>query len=380
MLLHVSAATPSLMSAVAATQRRLASSVAASVLADQISGLHRCHGSSNNNPHQRRPQGGIATAAAAVSTKRWNSTMTRPNLVGQVRSSVRKRRPLVNGEPVAFYMRDLVSDSSLPPFSYSDSTGGTTRSSSSSTSKSESKKRTYESDLVVVLDMDECLIHSKFLSSPAAAQVYAHQLRRQHNHDQVNSASTADNAEDGDSAGSSSTLSKSKIVDSFNVTLPDGDLVHVNVRPGLTDFLEQVTAKYETHIFTAAMEVYAKPVLDQLDPTGTKFAGRWYRESCQSCPEHGAYIKNLRNLEQDVHLGNMNRIVLVDNNPLSFLAQPSNGILVSNFYSDPTDSTLPAVWQLLQELDQCQDVRPILQERFRLKEALAELDAAARVA
>jgi hypothetical protein len=38
------------------------------------------------------------------------------------------------------------------------------------------------------------------------------------------------------------------------------------------------------------------------------------------------------------------------------------------------------VWQLLQELDQCQDVRPILQERFRLKEALADLDAAARVA
>jgi Dullard-like phosphatase family protein len=356
MLLHVFAATPSLVSAVAATQRRLASSVAASVVAEHLSGHHRC-----------RSQGGIATVSAAgVSTKRWNSTMTRPSLVGQVRPSVRKRRPLVNGEPVAFYMRDLVRDSSLPPFSSSDGTG-TTRSSSSS-STSEKEKRTYESDLIVVLDMDECLIHSKFLSSPAAAQVYAHQLRRQHNHDQVNS-----NADD-------STLSKSKIVDSFNVTLPDGDLVHVNVRPGLTDFLEQVTTKYETHIFTAAMEVYAKPVLDQLDPEGTKFAGRWYRESCQSCPEHGAYIKNLRNLEQHVRLGNMDRIVLVDNNPLSFLAQPSNGILVSNFYNDPTDSTLPAVWQLLQELDQCQDVRPILQERFRLKEALADLDAAARVA
>lgn len=297
--------------------------------------------------------------------------MTRPSL-RQVHPSLQNKRPLANGVPVAFHMKDLVNNglqSDSSSLSSSDSTGTTRSSSSRSTSSSSSdqKKRSYESDLIVVLDMDECLIHSKFLSSPAAAQVYAHQVRRQHNHEKK-------------SAGVDSTLSTAKIVDWFNVTLPDGDLVHVNVRPGLTDFLEQVTARYETHIFTAAMEVYAKPVLDKLDPNGTKFAGRWYRETCQSCPEHGAYIKNLRNLPHSVKMGDMTRIVLVDNNPLSFLAQPNNGILVSNFYNDPTDSTLPAVWQLLQELENCEDVRPILQERFRLKEALKELDAAARVA
>lgn len=309
--------------------------------------------------------------------------MTRASLLQQVHPSLRKRRPLVNGEPVAFHMKDLVNNGSYADSS-SDSSSGTTRSSSRSSSSSSStseKKRSYESDLIVVLDMDECLIHSKFLSSPAAAQVYAHQVRRQHNHEhgKNNSANQDDSGRDGSSSSQTAAV---KIVDSFNVTLPDGDLVHVNVRPGLAEFLEQVTAKHETHIFTAAMEVYAKPVLDKLDPTGTKFAGRWYRESCQSCPEHGAYIKNLDNLQltSSAQMQDMNRIVLVDNNPLSFLAQPSNGILVSNFYNDPTDSTLPAVWQLLQELDECADVRPILKERFRLKEALAELDAAARVA
>jgi Dullard-like phosphatase family protein len=358
MLLHVSVKSPSL---IAATQRRLASSVATSTMSvEQISDRHRCH-SNSQNPFQRRPQG------AGVSPKRWNSTMTRPNL-HQVHPSLHKKRPLVNGVPVAFHMKDLVNNG-VKADSSSDSTGTTRSSSSRSTSSgsSDSKKRSYESDLIVVLDMDECLIHSKFLSSPAAAQVYAHQVRRQHSHEKK-------------SADPDTTLSTAKIVDSFNVTLPDGDLVHVNVRPGLTNFLEQVTARYETHIFTAAMEVYAGPVLDKLDPTGTKFAGRWYRETCQSCPEHGAYIKNLRNLPHSVKMGDMTRIVLVDNNPLSFLAQPNNGILVSNFYNDPTDSTLPAVWQLLQELDDCEDVRPILQERFRLKEALKELDAAARVA
>jgi CTD small phosphatase-like protein 2 len=63
----------------------------------------------------------------------------------------------------------------------------------------------------------------------------------------------------------------------------------------------------------------------------------------------------------------------VDNNPLSFLANPENGILVNNFYNDPDDTTLFAVLDLLDELDQAQDVRPLLEERFSLKQALEEV-------
>lgn len=311
----------------------------------------------------------------------------------QVHPSLRQRRPLVNGEPVAFHMRDFMNSNSgmntasnnngnqsnslhhdtCNSDSDSSSSSSSSQSSTSSNNGTENKRK-YESDLIVVLDMDECLIHSKFLSSPAAAQVYAHQLRRQHN--TANAATT--DSKDGSGSGSAAA---SKLVDSFRVHLPDGDLVHVNVRPGLTDFLDRVTQKYETHIFTAAMKVYAKPVLDQLESnSNSKFAGRWYRESCQLCPVQGAYIKNLHNLQGVVDPAYMDRVVLVDNNPLSFLAQPSNGILVSNFYNDPTDTTLPAVWQLLEELDQCQDVRPVLEERFRLKEALADIHSAAKVA
>ena len=63
------------------------------------------------------------------------------------------------------------------------------------------------------------------------------------------------------------------------------------------------------------------------------------------------------------------QIVLVDNNPVSFLANPSNGILVSNFYDDAKDSTLEAVWELLLELEHSEDVRPILDAKFGLKDA-----------
>lgn len=202
------------------------------------------------------------------------------------------------------------------------------------------EERTYESDLVVVLDMDECLIHSQFLSSQSAA--YAHQTK------------------DG------WTKDTDKQVETFQVRLPDGDLVQVNQRPHLHDFLDQVTDKFETHVFTAAMEIYAKPVLDTLDPSRTKFAKRWYRDSCVQTKE-GAFVKNLGVLQK-----NEARLVLVDNNPLSFLANPSNGILVKSFYNDAADKTLLSVMQLLDELDSQQDVRPMLDLRFGLKSALDE--------
>jgi CTD small phosphatase-like protein 2 len=204
-----------------------------------------------------------------------------------------------------------------------------------------------KSDLVVVLDMDECLIHSQFFS-PHAARL-AHQLP--HNHA---------------SSWNYSTSSSSKRVESFRFTLPDGDVVHVNKRPHLKTFLQHVCSRFETHIFTAAMEVYAAPVLDHLDPTGTMFAQRWYREHCLY--QDGAYVKDLSALAKPPH-----RTVLVDNNPLSFLANPENGILVNNFYNDPDDTTLFAVLDLLDELDQSKDVRPLLVERFGLKEALEEV-------
>jgi hypothetical protein len=67
------------------------------------------------------------------------------------------------------------------------------------------------------------------------------------------------------------------------------------------------------------------------------------------------------------------RVVLVDNNPLSFIPNPSNGILVSSFYDDPKDDTLEAVMELLYELDEYNDVRPILDDKFGLKDALDDV-------
>ena len=81
------------------------------------------------------------------------------------------------------------------------------------------------SDLVVVLDMDECLIHSQFLSSQG-----------EYRQAEARPSSIEEDA-----------------VDSFKLVLPDGDLVHVHERPGLHDFLREVSDRFEVHIFTGKL-------------------------------------------------------------------------------------------------------------------------------
>jgi CTD small phosphatase-like protein 2 len=241
----------------------------------------------------------------------------------------------------------------------------------------------YSSDLVVVLDMDECLIHSQFLSDQLVDKY------RQVEDRPATSSSSFHQGYDNEEV-ESIILSTCQ---NFRINLPDGDLVNVNKRPNLDIFLKEITSRYETYIFTAAMEVYASPVLDVLDPHGEMFRGRFYRDTCVYSPDLGVYAKDLCHVlrerkvminseekddeeycyENDCLECDERRVVLVDNNPLSFLPNPSNGILVSSFYDDPKDDTLEAVMELLYELEESDDVRPILEQKFGLKDALNDV-------
>lgn len=222
------------------------------------------------------------------------------------------RRPLVNGQPVAFHVSDLHAQTDFQI----------------------RRTKSYESNLVVVLDMDECLIHSQFLDN-SQMSVYAHQVKRTNQQQEQNGAS----------------------VDSFRINL-DNALVHVNMRPGVLEFLEFCTKRYETHVFTAALEVYAKPVLDVLSSKLGQddiFSGRWYREHCTPSNDSQAYLKDLSKLQFD-----LSRTVLVDNNPASFEPQPSNGIFVPSFFTDPHDTHLETTRAVLEDIQDLPDVREYL--------------------
>lgn len=147
----------------------------------------------------------------------------------------------------------------------------------------------------------------------------------------------------------------------------DGRKVIVYKRPKLYFFLQEVSARFaEVHIFTAAWKDYADGILDRLDPAGTIFTKRWYRDSCTG-PETD-FRKDVLSLAGiDV---NPKRFVLVDDNEFYMLDNPCNGIVVAEFnqrsLAEEDDDVLLKVLRLLDELDGYDDVRPYLKNRFEL--------------
>jgi TFIIF-interacting CTD phosphatase-like protein len=211
----------------------------------------------------------------------------------------------------------------------------------------------YPSDFIVVLDLDECLVHAEFLfDEPLQASFYTHQVQNTSLAPKSSSVSTA-------STGS---------VESFTVRLGPSGSARVNLRPGVLDFLKEITSTHETHIYTAATSGYADAVLNHLcsllghsrndddNNDDDLFAGRWYRQDCVYDVVRNAYVKDLTRLPIPLH-----RTVLVDNNPFSFLAQPRNGILVNDFFDDGADRTLSTVSRFIAtQLVPAADVRHVL--------------------
>jgi TFIIF-interacting CTD phosphatase-like protein len=291
--------------------------------------------------------------------------------------------------------------------------------------------------LIVVLDLDECLIHSHFLHSSIDAALFAHQLQQEQQQHRRRKNNATRNT---------------KSFDSFRIVLQEETPrynymehpnmhhgpnlmeptthVHVFLRPGCLEFLAQVTQLYPTYIYTAAQSIYANPILNhlsqsvrilrqkqqqqqqqqQVNPSTNSttaastttagnciFRGRFYREHCKFDSKAKEYYKDLTSLHRHNHRycqisSETHKMVLIDNNPVSLLQNPSNGILVDSFYGpfqpDPepdiwpddssyhsgtssttrsqptynnTDQTFTNLLPYLQELSSVSDVRPVIQ-------------------
>lgn len=144
---------------------------------------------------------------------------------------------------------------------------------------------------------------------------------------------------------------------------PKISYVTVFERPGLHEFLSQAAEFAELILFTAGLEGYAKPLVDRIDTEG-RFSLRLYRPSTVST-EYREHVKDLSCIKKD-----LSRIVIIDNNPFSFLLQPMNGIPCLPFSpAQPSDNQLLEVLlPLLKHLALEKDVRPILYEKFHMPE------------
>ncbi|XP_010504466.1 PREDICTED: carboxy-terminal domain RNA polymerase II polypeptide A small phosphatase 1-like [Camelina sativa] len=144
---------------------------------------------------------------------------------------------------------------------------------------------------------------------------------------------------------------------------PKINYVTVFERPGLHEFLEKLSEFADLILFTAGLEGYARPLVDRID-TRKVLSNRLYRPSTVST-QYRDHVKDLLSTSK-----NMCRTVIVDNNPFSFLLQPSNGIPCIAFSAGQPNDTqlLDVILPLLKQLSEEDDVRPTLYDRFRMPE------------
>ncbi|GMY08220.1 CTD nuclear envelope phosphatase 1 homolog [Fagus crenata] len=144
---------------------------------------------------------------------------------------------------------------------------------------------------------------------------------------------------------------------------PKVNYVTVFERPGLHEFLKELSEFADLVLFTAGLEGYARPLVDRID-NENRFSHRLYRPSTTTT-EYREHVKDLSCLSK-----NPCRVVIVDNNPFSFLLQPLNGIPCIPFSAGQPHDTqlLDVILPLLKQLSQQKDVRPVLYEKFHMPE------------
>jgi RNA polymerase II subunit A small phosphatase-like protein len=137
-------------------------------------------------------------------------------------------------------------------------------------------------------------------------------------------------------------------------------------RPGVRQFLQELSSFAEVVLFTAASSAYAAPLADLLDPRAELFAARLYSDACVAAAGREG-VKDLAGFGRP-----LGRVVLVDNSPYSFLLQPANGLPCLPYHGQRGDGQLLGViLPLLRSLAQLGDIRPLLEAKFRVREWLA---------
>lgn len=221
--------------------------------------------------------------------------------------------------------------------------------------------------MTVVLDMDECLLHSSFLEYNSSIQSYEGELH-----------SSPMQAVDSPKPCVHPTKGFK-----YDITFPflnpfgeEEDRVFVRFRPHLREFLTEVSEKYEPILFTSATQSYAEPVLGWLNTNWqANFRHQLYRPSTVIWPFKGQqlYVKDIRRFRDPAQ---MKSIVLIDNSALAQLAAPDNSITVPEFIDSDSDDVLPRVLEILREVDAKRkatgDVRPYLKNKFQLRKQLVK--------
>ena len=105
------------------------------------------------------------------------------------------------------------------------------------------------------------------------------------------------------------------------------------LRPGLIQFLTELSEFYEIIIFTSSPKIYADGIIDKIDQNGSLIAHRLYKPHVIF--ERGKSVKKLNLIGRD-----LNKIIFVDNMKSNAKYNPKNLYLIPSWTDDIFDNEL----------------------------------------
>ncbi|CAD8187025.1 unnamed protein product [Paramecium octaurelia] len=140
--------------------------------------------------------------------------------------------------------------------------------------------------------------------------------------------------------------------------------IYLRTRPHLHKFLLEASRDYEIIIFTAGYEAYCEKLLEYIDKD--RLISDYYaRGSCQFI--NGVCFKDLSLLDRS-----MEDIIFIDNNPNAFDRCQDNGLLIPSYLDSDDDYCLLRLIPFLKFLSKKKDLRPIIQHVHSYEKNIGE--------
>ena len=145
------------------------------------------------------------------------------------------------------------------------------------------------------------------------------------------------------------------------------NIIPINIRPYLAEFLELSSKYFDIAIFTASCKDYADVILNHLDPENKIFKYRFYRESC-------VIYKNLYLKFLEIFKTPLKDCIIIENSMFSFAYNLNNGILVTSYYDDKDDQDLLSLMEFMETaLVKSSNVMEILENTFEFNKIKTSL-------
>lgn len=170
---------------------------------------------------------------------------------------------------------------------------------------------------VLILDLDETLIHSSVYDFGAPPQPYDLRLEVRAGPATIGRAGGRAwrRAPMRGDTGRAARMIAQVFVDQNHA------IFHVRKRPYMDFFLSTVAKWYELAVFTASMQDYGDAVIEWIDAGRGFLRRRYFRDSCQF-DKHGNYVKDITKVEPD-----LTSVLIIDNLPMCYFMQPGTSAL-----------------------------------------------------